>query len=430
MSGMTAEERFIQQQEELNKKLDRIANEDLPTANIIVAGITGTGKSTLINAVFGSELAKTGSGQPVTEHIDEYTNNDIPIHIWDTVGLELDSEKTAKSIASIKETIAKKASTDDQFDRVHAIWYCINSGSNRYQGTELEFIKELYSTHLPFIIVLTQCHGSKKNISEFEDKIREINEQEGLKDISIIQVLAKDYEIEIDEDNTISKRAYGLNNLVDETLRRLPEFIKSGFVAAQRVSKSQKRAQCEDIIYEFAKAAKEGFWDKVPLINFITTDKKIIRMLERIGKIYNTVLTDDSIKRIDYQCRVNFGNNFWGLLAPIDFVGYNDKVKRLLSRKKQDGFEVKAEVLSQSDRAARMIVFYGYTFIESIEELWQKFTEEQLEDVDIVVDNLIRIIDRKLRERSGNRETSYEKLSVDRGKQRRIFRSIIDDKNE
>ena len=47
-----------------------------------------------------------------------------------------------------------------------------------------------------------------------------------------------------------------------------------------------------------AKAAKEGFWDKVPLINFITTDKKIIRMLERIGKIYNTVLTDDSIKRI------------------------------------------------------------------------------------------------------------------------------------
>ena len=77
-----------------------------------------------------------------------------------------------------------------------------------------------------------------------------------------------------------------------------------------------------------------------------------------------------------------------------------------------------------------MIVFYGYTFIESIEELWQKFTEEQLEDVDIVVDNLVRIIDRKLRERSETRETSYEKLSLDRGKQHRIFRSKIDDKNE
>ena len=162
MAEMTVEEKFRQQQEELDKKLDSLSEEELPTANIIVAGITGTGKSTLINAVFGSELAKTGSGRPVTEHIDEYQNNDIPVHIWDTVGLELNSEKTARSIASIKETIAKKASTDDQFDRVHAIWYCINSGSNRYQGAELDFIKELHSTHLPFIIVLTQCYGSKK----------------------------------------------------------------------------------------------------------------------------------------------------------------------------------------------------------------------------------------------------------------------------
>ena len=96
MAEMTGEEKIKQQQEELNKKLNSLSEEELPTANIIVAGITGTGKSTLINAVFGSELAKTGSGRPVTEHIDEYQNNDIPVHIWDTVGLELNSEKTAQ----------------------------------------------------------------------------------------------------------------------------------------------------------------------------------------------------------------------------------------------------------------------------------------------------------------------------------------------
>lgn len=136
MTGMTGEEKLKQQQEELERKLASLTEEDLPTANIIVAGITGTGKSTLINAIFGSEVAKTGSGRPVTEHIEEYQNNDIPVHIWDTVGLELNSEKTAKTITSIKDIITEKANIDDQFDRIHAIWYCISSVSNRYQEAE------------------------------------------------------------------------------------------------------------------------------------------------------------------------------------------------------------------------------------------------------------------------------------------------------
>ena len=146
MSNYTKEEKFNQQKEELEKDLyDRVNADDLPVANIMVAGITGTGKSTLINAVFGAELAATGTGRPVTEHIDEYENEGIPIHIWDTVGLELDSVKTKDSIQAIKKTIASKTDSSDLYDRVHAIWYCINSGSNRYQGAELEFIKELYS---------------------------------------------------------------------------------------------------------------------------------------------------------------------------------------------------------------------------------------------------------------------------------------------
>ena len=46
-----------------------------------------------------------------------------------------------------------------------------------------------------------------------------------------------------------------------------------------------------------------------------------------------------------------------------------------------------------------MIAFYGYTFIDSIEELWKKLTENQLKDVDMVVSVLIQIINKKLKER-------------------------------
>ena len=396
MANVTGEQKFNQQQEDLERDLDeRLDNDDLPVANIMVAGITGTGKSTLINAVFGSEMAATGSGKPVTEHIDEYENGDIPIHIWDTVGLELDSEKTRESIKSIKATIAAKAESNDQYDRVHAIWYCINSGSNRYQGAELEFIKELHSIGVPFIIVLTQCSGDEDEVNSFENEIKKINASMGMDDIQIVQVLALPVKY---RGMPTPIPAFGLEDLVNVTLQLLPSFIKSGFIAAQRVSQSEKRSECEDIICSYVRAAQNGFWDKVPLINVFVTDNKIMKMFRKLGEMYNTVLSQDSIEQIMRNSGVDFKNNFFGLISPID-MGYSKKITELLEQKKADGFSVKVSDIEKNERTARMIAFYGYTFIDSIEELWKLLTEEQLKNVDMVVTQLIGIINRKLKER-------------------------------
>lgn len=50
-----------------------------------------------------------------------------------------------------------------------------------------------------------------------------------------------------------------------------------------------------------------------------------------------------------------------------------------------------------------MIAFYGYTFIDSIEEVWEKLTEKQLQDIDMVVRELMAIINKKLDERRKGR---------------------------
>lgn len=396
MSDVTGEQKFNQQQEDLEKGLDeRLESDDLPVANIIVAGITGTGKSTLINAVFGADMAATGIGKPVTEDINEYENGDIPIHIWDTVGLELDCEKTRESIKSIKSTIAFKAESNDQYDRIHAIWYCINSGSNRYQGAELEFIKELHSIDVPFIIVLTQCLGDEDEVNAFENKIRKINSLMGMDDIQVVQVLALPVKY---RGMPMPIPAFGLDDLVNVTLKLLPSFIKSGFIAAQRVSQTEKRSECEETICSYVGMAQNGFWDKVPLVNVFVTDKKIMKMFQKIGKMYNTVLSQDSIEKIMMNSGVDFKNNFFGLISPID-MGYSKKITVLLEQKKVDGFSVKVADIKENERAARMIAFYGYTFIDAIEELWKLLTEEQLKNVDIVVTQLIEIINKKLKER-------------------------------
>ena len=58
---------------------------NLTTLNIIVAGKTGVGQSTLINAVFKENLAETGMGKPVTDHMQKLTKKGIDLAniVWE-----------------------------------------------------------------------------------------------------------------------------------------------------------------------------------------------------------------------------------------------------------------------------------------------------------------------------------------------------------
>ena len=58
----------------------------LKRLNVIVAGKTGSGKSTLINSVFREKLAETGIGKPVTQHMRRYAKEGMPLAINDTMG--------------------------------------------------------------------------------------------------------------------------------------------------------------------------------------------------------------------------------------------------------------------------------------------------------------------------------------------------------
>lgn len=99
-------------QDAINAISEKIKN--LKTLNIIVAGKTGVGKSTLINAVFREKVTKIGIGKPVTDHMTRFTKKGVPLAIYDTRGFELGKEIQQQVKQEILETIRKGIDARDK----------------------------------------------------------------------------------------------------------------------------------------------------------------------------------------------------------------------------------------------------------------------------------------------------------------------------
>lgn len=209
-------------------KKTKDAVEDMSPFNIIVAGKTGVGKSTLINSIFREKLAETGIGKPITKHLRKISKEGIPINIYDTKGLELEKSVQREVTREIKDEIEKgyKRSKEDQ---IHVMWYCINSNSNRIEDLEVEMIEE-FSKLIPVMIVLTQSIGEQA--TEFKRYIDNMN----LNVVSVHNVMAESFKI-TDE---IVLPASGLMELVNQTYEVIPEDIKNSFINAQQVDIEKK----------------------------------------------------------------------------------------------------------------------------------------------------------------------------------------------
>ena len=221
-------------QEAIELISDKIKN--LNTLNIIVAGKTGVGKSTLINSVFREQLAETGMGKPVTDHMRKITKKGVPLAIYDTRGLELGREVQTEIKSEVIDTISKGLATKDINEAIHCIWYCINTASNRIEPEEIQWLKELSKenqiTQVPIIIVLTQSF-SKKNAQE----MRQMLLNENLDIIQVVPVLAEDFEI----DGLGIALSYGLDVLIKVMGEALPSELIETLQNVQIASIEEKK---------------------------------------------------------------------------------------------------------------------------------------------------------------------------------------------
>lgn len=220
--------------------------------NIIVAGRTGVGKTTLIGAIFGKEVGNTLMGRPRTRGRIWYPLSpgeaDI-LRLCDTEGLEM--ERYQETLDGLKREIESRNASSDPFDHIHVAWLCIDEPSLTVQPGEEALVEMLTKDGIPVIVVLTKAGMAPA----FEDTVAKI-----LPDAkAVVRVRAES--IAIDGQ---SFPQMGLMELLQATEKAIPSAVEAAWHVASRNLEAMLR-RSETIVWRAAAVAGAAGATPIPL---------------------------------------------------------------------------------------------------------------------------------------------------------------------
>lgn len=247
------------------------AKRELGTCNVLIAGRTGVGKSTLINSVFHGRIAVTGHGQPVTQTARFIEKEGVPLGLWDTRGLEMaDFNETLEELMQLVEA---RANRRDPKRHIHVAWLCVHEDGRRVQEAERNLCHTL-AQRMPVIGVVTKARNDDGFRAEVQRLLPEA------KNVVRVRAIAET----LDDGHTLQPK--GLEDLVEATMSLLPEGTRRAFAAAQRVSLRHKRKQARLTIISSSSMAAGVAATPIPFADAAVLVPIQVAMLARVSVLY------------------------------------------------------------------------------------------------------------------------------------------------
>ncbi len=248
------------------------ARRDLGRVNVLIAGRTGVGKSTLINSVFHGRLAATGQGEPVTQTTHLISKDGIPLAIWDTRGLEMsDFDET---LGELTKLVGERANEPEPRDHIHVAWLCLNEDGRRVEPAERKLCRSL-AQHVPVLGVVTKARRD----DGFRVEVRRLLPE--VKNVVRVRAIAEEF-----DDPGVSLPPMGLDDLVASTAEVVPEGIQGALAAAQRVSLKQKEQHAHGVVASAATSAAAAAAVPIPFADAVILVPIQISMLAGISVVF------------------------------------------------------------------------------------------------------------------------------------------------
>lgn len=203
--------------------------------NVLVIGNSGVGKSTLINAVLGSEEAQAGIGtEGTTKHIRIYpepgTEKEyagLSFRLIDTPGFEPSLLKQMQTIREVRKWSEDSAEHHAE-NRIHVIWFCVDGTSGKLFPDAIRNLSQatrLWKS-IPVIVVITKSYSvpeRQQNIDLVHNAFaKQRSASSNLK--AVIPVVAKNY--------VINDSAYAAPDGIPELIAKTNELLPEGRRAA------------------------------------------------------------------------------------------------------------------------------------------------------------------------------------------------------
>lgn len=215
--------------------------------NVLVIGNSGVGKSTLINAVIGTEDAETGIGyEGTTKNINIYLNEEIGLRLVDTAGFEPAFIKKMKVIQEVQKW--SKQSVTDEDHSINVIWFCIDGTSSKLFDDTIKNLMRATSIwkSVPIIVVITKSYSvpeREQNI-ELVKKVFYRQKKAGANLREIIPVVAATYVLNDDA----FAAPYGIPELIEKTVALLPDGKKAAINDVNSYKLQRRRLMAQSVV--------------------------------------------------------------------------------------------------------------------------------------------------------------------------------------
>ena len=261
--------------------------------NILITGATGCGKSSTINALFGSNEAKVGQGvDPETMDIRKFELNNIVL--WDSPGLGDGKESDRRHSKNIIDKLHEKDANDNALIDLVLV---LLDGSSRDLGTSYDLINEVIIPNLGentdrLLVAINQCdiamsgrHWNHEN-NEPEDKLTAFLEEKTnstkrrIKEATKVDVTPIYYSAGYKDDEE-EQQPYNLSKLLMFIVNHTKPEKRAIYI--NDINKDKKMWEKDDQLEDYTSSIQASLWDSV-----ISAAKSGGYHGEAIGKAFGT----------------------------------------------------------------------------------------------------------------------------------------------